>query len=876
MFGTKRLKKKSQSVDISAPGYNPLADAQVPQASKVVPVTKATASEEEQNNTANAQRRNPRRWELKRYYTIDTGQKRAPDKKDGRRMSFQRPKGTIEYTVESRDSLNSIALKFDTTPNELVQLNKLFSRAVVAGQVLYVPDPDYISSVESSPSLSPISPLSPTSSEAEFDKSADPDGCHRTEATSSPAHTCVRPARVVSSTSEEEEAFTEKFLKINCKYITDGKGTVSGVLLVTPNNIMFDPHKTDPLVQANGCEEYGIMCPMEEVTSAAMYKEIVDDKIKDSFPMDIEHLSQMRDFYMSKKITRSNTDEMDARIRDPGTDSASTAPRSTEESLSEDVFTESELSPIREELVSSDELRQDKSSGASSESVQTINQLNSDCLTNLLDSADAPSGDKTSLQLSADDSGFLSHANDLEKPEISVRDVEDSVNHQVKGNTDRTLEDTHLQEGVSEGTASKQLCKNVDNAIKEENALSTKTAPESPTKECTDQGKLLKQPSRDSEAEVEELRQLWKTHTMQQAMQQRENMQQASQKETKHLAPTTDVHAEGSQLLPKEKRRPRSHKFLCLKVGKPMRKTFVSHASASMQQYAQRDKKHEYWFAVPQERTDHLYAFFIQWSPELFPEDTGEFTREPGFVVVKKNIEPEMSECATFESAARVWEVVSVAEYHRRIDALNTEELRILCRRLKITREDVNSGQTTSFKVNLEPETFKPNLSDPSHLLQPDQIEKLTKHLPPRTIGYPWTLVYSTAKHGMSIKTLYRTMLGLDTPVLLVIKDSDGQVFGALSSDPFKVSDGFYATGETFLFTFFPDFEVFKWTGDNMFFVKGDMDALAFGGGGGEFGLWLDGDLYHGRSHSCKTFGNRILSKKEDFIVQDIEIWTFA
>lgn len=37
--------------------------------------------------------------------------------------------------VESRDTLNSIALKFDTTPNELVQLNKLFSRAVVPGQV---------------------------------------------------------------------------------------------------------------------------------------------------------------------------------------------------------------------------------------------------------------------------------------------------------------------------------------------------------------------------------------------------------------------------------------------------------------------------------------------------------------------------------------------------------------------------------------------------------------------------------------------------------------------------------------------------------------------------------------------------------------------
>lgn len=27
-------------------------------------------------------------------------------------------------------------------------------------------------------------------------------------------------------------------------------------------------------------------------------------------------------------------------------------------------------------------------------------------------------------------------------------------------------------------------------------------------------------------------------------------------------------------------------------------------------------------------------------------------------------------------------------------------------------------------------------------------------------------------------------------------------------------------------------FQVFKWTGDNMFFIKGDMDSLAVGGGG--------------------------------------------
>ncbi|XP_076185361.1 oxidation resistance protein 1 isoform X7 [Aptenodytes patagonicus] len=785
----------------------------------------------------------------------DTGQKKTPDKKDGRRMSFQKPKGTIEYSVESRDTLNSIALKFDTTPNELVQLNKLFSRAVVPGQILYVPDPDYISSVDSSPSLSPISPLSPTSSEAELDKATvnDPDRVQRKESAASPAHACVRPTRVVSSTSEEEEAFTEKFLKINCKYITNGKGTVNGVLLVTPNNIMFDPHKMDPLVQENGCEEYGIMCPMEEVTSAALYKEIVDSKIKDSLIIDVEQLS-VRELCHSKKAAKSNTDEMDSRIRDTGNDSASTAPRSTEESLSEDVFTESELSPIREEHVSSDELRQDKSSGASSESVQTINQTSAECLTMISDSNEAASDLKPSAEMVVNDKQFGTHSLGSESAEMSIKggqepseNIADVLQQSLQGSHGSEEHDKEAEVGNDQYSS---LGKEAEGESKtREECPHCEDTTDSQKRETTSKGKVVRERTQDSETEVEELRKLWKTHTMQQTKQQRENMQQDSQKEVGQKTVTAgDGQLEGSSLT-KEKRRHRSHKFLCLRVGKPMRKTFVSQASASMQQYAQRDKKHEYWFAVPQERTDHLYVFFIQWSPEIYAEDTGESLREPGFIVVKKKEEPETSEESATEETAKEWEIT--------------------------TREDINSKQATNIKTDLEPEAFRPNLSDPSELLQPEQIEKLTKSLPPRTIGYPWTLVYSTAKHGMSLKTLYRTMLGLDTPVLLVIKDSDGQVFGALASEPFKVSDGFYGTGETFMFTFSPDFEVFKWTGDNMFFIKGDMDSLAFGGGGGEFALWLDGDLYHGRSHSCKTFGNHTLSKREDFIIQDIEIWAF-
>lgn len=52
-----------------------------------------------------------------------------------------------------------------------------------------------------------------------------------------------------------------------------------------------------------------------------------------------------------------------------------------------------------------------------------------------------------------------------------------------------------------------------------------------------------------------------------------------------------------------------------------------------------------------------MYAFFIQWSPEIYAEDTGEYTREPGFIVVKKIEESEANEDPAADAAAREWEV---------------------------------------------------------------------------------------------------------------------------------------------------------------------------------------------------------------------------
>ncbi|XP_067268241.1 oxidation resistance protein 1b isoform X2 [Chanodichthys erythropterus] len=816
MFNTKRLKKKSQSVDIPDEGYAGSFVKDLLASPIIQNMTRTAIREEKEINTSNIQKaRSPRRGELKRGYTLDTGQKKsALERKDVRRISFQRPKGTMEYVVESRDTLNSIALKFDTTPNELVQLNKLFSRAVVPGKVLYVPDPEYISSADSSPSLSPISPLSPTSSEADLEKATtDSDDVHRRHSTHGLGHGPPRPARVVSSTSEEEEALTEKFLKMNCKYITDGKGIVSGVLLVTPNNVMFDPHKSDRLVQERGCEEYGIMCPLEEVQSAAMCREITDIRVRELVPPDLELEPSVPEVSHLKRTPRPNAGDTAHRIRETGNDSASTAPRSTEASLSEDVFTESELSPVRDDALatSSDELQQIKSSGASSESVQTINQA----------------------------------ATTTEEPLMSdQKDVKEAV--QNAGTEGRVWRDSGIEQSLNTSDLYNEvLSENVlENVMRDQPAdeVKSRTTSESLCSDTVAVEDFAKALESQKSTEV-------------QTMQSTSDVKEGEQRMSSDFTPTYELGADEGQsteeVVPgsEGKQKSKLHKFLCLRVGRAMRKTFVSHASASMLQYAQRDRKHEYWFAVPSERSDHLYAFFVQWTPDVYGEGLGGVTREPGFVVVKKNQDAESG------------------EHDKPVPDITFKDWEIT------TKEEVNSKHVV--KSDPDPESFRPSLNEPSDLLQPDQIEKLAKHLPPRTIGYPWSLAFSTSKHGMSIKSLYRTMQGQDSPVLMVIKDSDGQLFGALASEPFKVSDGFYGTGETFVFSFCPELEVFKWTGDNMFFIKGDPDSLAFGGGGGEFGLWLDGDLYHGRTHSCKTFGNPMLSKTEDFYVQDIEIWSF-
>ncbi|XP_032506956.1 nuclear receptor coactivator 7 isoform X1 [Phocoena sinus] len=863
-----------------------------------------------------------RRTELKRYYSIDDNQNKTHDKKE-KKMVVQKPQGTMEYTAGSQDTLNSIALKFNITPNKLVELNKLFTHTIVPGQVLFVPDANFPSSTLRLSSSSPGATVSPSSSDAEYDKLPDADLARK----------ALKPIeRVLSSTSEEDEPGVVKFLKMNCRYFTDGKGVVGGVMIVTPNNIMFDPHKSDPLVIENGCEEYGLICPMEEVVSIALYNDISHMKIKDALPSDLpqdlcplyrpgewEDLASEKDINPFSKFKSLNkekrqqngertitSDSKSTRALEKSTEhtekkpsdssvsdklkklefsaeaikrSAAVAKVSKElsdtQAAFESIAKENSLLGEEDDFVDLEELSSQNDSGMDKR------DTSKECLS--LDPAELRKtksqtiGSTTEMQVQSalnfsetECDAELKGTLDLETCE--KQDIMPEVDKQ-SGSPESQVENTL---NIHEDLDKVKLIEYYLNKNKEGSQL-----PDNLQKAELSDGKSIEPVGIDitlssslpqaGDPPIEGNEQPDKTWVKERAplplqlgSSTEENMNKVYPDSS--LEPTLDNSCQGAQMdnkseiqlwllkriqvpiediLPsKEEKSKTPPMFLCIKVGKPMRKSFATHTAAMVQQYGKRRKQPEYWFAVPRERVDHLYTFFVQWSPDVYGKDA----KEQGFVVVEKE-ELNMIDNFFSEPTTKSWEIITVEEAKRR--------------------------KSTCSYYEDEDEAALPILQPHSALLENMHIEQLARRLPARVQGYPWSLVYSTLEHGTSLKTLYRKSASLDSPVLLVIKDMDNQIFGAYATHPFKFSDHYYGTGETFLYTFSPNFKVFKWSGENSYFINGDISSLELGGGGGRFGLWLDADLYHGRSNSCSTFNNDILSKKEDFIVQDLEVWTF-
>ncbi|KAJ1288438.1 hypothetical protein BS78_02G088800 [Paspalum vaginatum] len=169
-------------------------------------------------------------------------------------------------------------------------------------------------------------------------------------------------------------------------------------------------------------------------------------------------------------------------------------------------------------------------------------------------------------------------------------------------------------------------------------------------------------------------------------------------------------------------------------------------------------------------------------------------------------------------------------------------------------------------------------LTEKSVFVSPKLFAFFQTSLPGTLKGCHWVLLYSTWKHGISLRTLLRRSENIQGPCLLIVGDMQGAVFGGLLNSPLRPTEKrkYQGTNQTFVFTtVYGEPRLFRPTGANRFYYLCLNDALAFGGGG-SFALCVDEDLLHGSSGSCDTFGNSCLAYSPEFELKNVELWGFT
>jgi hypothetical protein len=201
-----------------------------------------------------------------------------------------------------------------------------------------------------------------------------------------------------------------------------------------------------------------------------------------------------------------------------------------------------------------------------------------------------------------------------------------------------------------------------------------------------------------------------------------------------------------------------------------------------------------------------------------------------------------------------------------------TNKVSMLEKAVRRVQEEEGTPTLDEFQMGLQKQVVSE-----SSLLNAEHFQSLYNELPKRYKRHRWELLYSTARDGTSLQTLYRHVAQVQ-PTILLVRDMQGHLFGVFAPEPWEVHYKFYGTGETFVFELEPELHMYHWKQSpkdgskrNDYFMFSTKDCLAVGGGG-HFALWLDEDLIHGNSTSSSTFENERLSGSENFQVMSLEV----
>ncbi|XP_073846681.1 TLD domain-containing protein mustard isoform X11 [Musca autumnalis] len=927
------------------------------------------------------------------------------------RLSNERKKSslptipTINYTVGNRDTLTSVAARFDTTPSELTHLNRLNSSFIYPGQQLLVPDKSAKDNVSTSSAddkaggSNASGKSSPVERKLSVEEQNDADDILDSLRPGSPKPGHIeRVDPAGRADGGNDPVITQRFLKINVRHITDGQGVVGGVLLVTPNAVMFDPNVSDPLVIEHGPESYGVIAPMELCVNAAIFHDIAHMRVSGGVTVDSD-ATEKPEIYYPKSVLDAQ------KAKEGGEEGAEDAVDGSKQQTKED--NEKDKNDEEQEKVKTDDQesicseKHDEKSMEAKESSKTdgdgastgTNETEDDEAKKNLDVSDSrttleerrkslldhhwaiPSKDRSSEDegdnesnttadsgargqephsatssisgIMANLAGGVVNPADLEQLEqlskqscydsgIDIRDpipnVQPIPKKTVYSDADIVLSSdwvppkqissitplgespprtSGLDAGAVAGTRKKttSVSFSVDDNNENQAAAAAQAQNQADKNAAEKKNKMLKRlsypltwvegltgdgaapTSGGSVGKSQDNESAPNTGDSNQSVFSKVFSRRSSigtfirplssegtssttkLKDTKPQ-PKLDYRSMVSvddkpglfvsvdKLIPRPARAcPDPPLYLRLRMGKPIGKAIP--LPTSVMSYGKNKLRPEYWFSVPKNRVDELYRFINTWVSHLYGELDEEQIKTRGFELIQDDT--EWTQSGTTKSGTRS------GSQEGEVSDLTRESWEVL----SMSNDDYRKSsifQTGSFDLDFP----IPDLIGTTEILTEEHREKLCGHLPARAEGYSWSLAFSTSQHGFSLNSLYRKMQRLESPILIVIEDTEHNVFGALTSCSLHVSDHFYGTGESLLYKFNPSFKVFHWTGENLYFIKGNVESLSIGAGDGRFGLWLDGDLNQGRSQSCSTYGNEPLAPQEDFVIKTLECWAFV
>ena len=190
--------------------------------------------------------------------------------------------------------------------------------------------------------------------------------------------------------------------------------------------------------------------------------------------------------------------------------------------------------------------------------------------------------------------------------------------------------------------------------------------------------------------------------------------------------------------------------------------------------------------------------------------------------------------------------------------------------------KEKNYGNYPYFRTTTKGD-FLPKLDVPSDILSAYQLKELYEFLPDSHQYSDLYRVFSISIDGSSLRTFYDKCQDINNSIL-VVKDEEGNIFGAYASEGFEPNKNFVGTGECFLYSFFKGnkINVFSSTGINRFYMYCDDEQVCFGCSDDYFSLALTKDFLEGYTHTTQTYQNTPLSSKDKFIIVKLELWAFS